>query len=313
MLMAKNIKLEDILNDLQLKKSDQDGINTVAVIGLGVMGQGIAHTVAAAGIEVIAIEKNQERLDLGLNELKESIDHEIQRWTLTKSEKNAILSRIHPTIDFTQAKNCDIVIEAVDENLQLKKSIIEALDALCAPETIFISNTSTLSLSKLAVSIKRSDKLVGLHFLNPVPKVPLVEVVRALKTSDHTFVTVKKFAERLGKTAVEVFEYPGFVTTRVIIPLLNEAMHILMEGVASADGIDTAMKLGYNFQYGPLELADMMGLDEVLAWMESLSHELGEAKYRPCPLLRKMVREGKLGKKSGEGFFRYNEHGRITN
>jgi 3-hydroxybutyryl-CoA dehydrogenase len=311
--MTTNVKLEDILSDIQLKKNDQDGINTVAVIGLGVMGQGIAHTIAAAGIQVVAIERSQERLDQGLAALKESIDHEIQRWTITKSEKNSILSRINPTVDFEQAKNCELVIEAVDENLQLKQAVFDELDKLCGPDTILISNTSTLSLSKLGTFIKRSDKLIGLHFLHPVPKIPLVEVVRALKTSDHTFATVKKFAERLGKTVVEVFEYPGFVTTRTIVPLVNEAMHILMEGVASADGIDTAMKLGYNFQYGPLELADMMGLDEVLAWMESLSHELGEAKYRPCPLLRKMVREGKLGKKSGEGFFRYNEQGRITN
>lgn len=310
--MATNIKIEDILNDLRLEKNDQDGINTVAVIGLGVMGQGIAQTIASHGIEVVAIEKNEKQLEATISSLKETIDREILRWTMTKSEKNSILARIHGTIDFKKAVQCNIIIEAVDENFEMKRRIFTELDDLCAPETIFISNTSTLNLSKLAAATKRADNVIGMHFLNPVPKVPLVEVVRGLKTSDKTFHAVKKFAERLGKTVVEVFEYPGFVTTRLIVPLLNEAMHALMEGVATADGIDTAMKLGYNFQYGPLELADMMGLDEVLAWMESLFHELGEAKYRPCPLLRRMVREGKMGRKSGEGFFKYNDQGKRT-
>ena len=308
--MATNIKIEDILNDLKLEKNDQDGINTVAVIGLGVMGQGIAQTIASHGIEVVAIEKNETQLEATIVSLKENIDREILRWTMTKSEKNSILARIHGATDFKKAVECNIIIEAVDENFEMKRRIFTELDDMCAPETIFISNTSTLNLSKLAAATKRADKVIGMHFLNPVPKVPLVEVVRALKTSDKTFLVVKKFAERLGKTVVEVFEYPGFVTTRIIVPLLNEAMHALMEGVATADGIDTAMKLGYNFQYGPLELADMMGLDEVLAWMESLFHELGEAKYRPCPLLRRMVREGKMGRKSGEGFFKYNDQGK---
>ncbi|HTY11572.1 MAG TPA: 3-hydroxyacyl-CoA dehydrogenase NAD-binding domain-containing protein [Bacteroidota bacterium] len=310
--MATNIKIEDILNDLKLEKNDQDGINAVAVIGFGVMGQGIAQTIASHGIEVVAIEKNQKQLDTMTNLLKESMDREIQRWTMTKSEKNSTLSRIHGSVDFKTATQCNIIIEAVDENFELKKKIFSEFDTLCDPETIFISNTSTLSLSKLAAVTKRPDKVIGMHFLNPVPKVPLVELVRGLKTSDKTFEIMRTFAERIGKTVVEVFEYPGFVTTRIIVPLLNEAMHALMEGVATADGIDTAMKLGYNFQYGPLELADMMGLDEVLAWMESLFHELGEAKYRPCPLLRRMVREGKLGRKSGEGFFKYNDQAKRT-
>jgi 3-hydroxybutyryl-CoA dehydrogenase len=310
--MATNIKIEDILSDLKLEKNDQDGINAVAVIGLGVMGQGIAQTIASHGIEVVAIEKNEKQLETTIGSLQESIDREIQRWTMTKSEKNSILARIHGATDFKNATECNIIIEAVDENFEMKRKIFTELDDLCDPETIFISNTSTLNLSKLAAATKRADKMIGMHFLNPVPKVPLVELVRGLKTSDKTFQIVKQFGERIGKTVVEVFEYPGFVTTRIIVPLLNEAMHALMEGVATAEGIDTAMKLGYNFQYGPLELADMMGLDEVLAWMESLFHELGEAKYRPCPLLRRMVREGKLGRKSGEGFFKYNDQGKRT-
>jgi len=308
--MATSVKIEDILQDLKLEKSDQDGINRVAVVGLGIMGQGIAQTIAAHGIEVVAIEKTEKQLDAMTNALLDGMDREIQRWTITKSEKNAIASRIHGSTEFKNAAQCNIIIEAVDENFELKRRIFTELDEISSPDTIFVSNTSTLSLSKLASATKRPDKVIGMHFLNPVPKIPVVELVRCLKTSDATFQIVKKFAERLGKTAVEVFEYPGFVTTRLIVPLLNEAMHALMEGVSTAEGIDTAMKLGYNFQYGPLELADMMGLDEVLAWMESLFHELGEAKYRPCPLLRRMVREGKLGRKNGEGFYKYTDQGK---
>jgi 3-hydroxybutyryl-CoA dehydrogenase len=280
------------------------------VIGLGVMGQGIAQTLATAGIEVLAVEKSEKRLEHQLRMLDESLDNEITRWTMTKSEKRAILARIKGTTNINAVAQTPMVIESVDENFELKKQLFQKLDPLCSPETIIVSNTSTLNLSKLAASTKRADKIIGMHFLNPVPKVPLVELVRGMKTSDDIFQRVKRLAVKLGKTPIEVFEYPGFVTTRVIIPLLNEAMFILMEGVASADSIDTAMRLGYEFRYGPLELADMMGLDEVLAWMESLFHELGDAKYRPCPILRQMVRKGKLGKKVGEGFYKYNDQGK---
>ncbi|MGE5313398.1 MAG: 3-hydroxyacyl-CoA dehydrogenase family protein [Acidobacteriota bacterium] len=295
---------------MQFAKPASNEVNSIAVVGFGIMGQGIAQTIAAAGIEVTAIEKSEERLTAMRQALEEQMDREIMRWTMTKSEKRAVLSRIHGTCDFQKAKDCEIVIEAVEENFDLKMKVFADLDTLCPPETIFISNTSTLSLTKLATATKRPQKVVGMHFLNPVPKVPLVEIVRGMQTSDEAFFRVKHLAERLGKTAIEVFEYPGFVTTRVILPLINEAIHVLMEGVATAEGIDTAMKLGYHFQYGPLELADSMGLNEVLAWMESLFHELGDAKYRPCPLLRRMVREGKLGRKSGEGFFKYDETGK---
>jgi len=305
-----NIHFQEILGDIQLSKKESDGIHTIAVIGLGVMGQGIAQTIATAGIEVIAVEKSEKRLNHQFKSLDESLDNEIHRWTMTKSEKRAILSRIKGKTDISELSNIPIVIEAVDENFELKRKLFHELDTTCSPSTILISNTSTLNLSKLAASTKRADKVIGMHFLNPVPKVPLVELVRGMKTTDETFTTVKKLAQRLGKTPIEVFEYPGFVTTRVIIPLLNEAMYILMEGVATAESIDTAMRLGYEFRYGPLELADMMGLDEVLAWMDSLFHELGEAKYRPCPLLRQMVRKGKIGKKIGEGFFKYDDHGK---
>ncbi len=274
------------------------------------MGQGIAETIATAGIEVIGIEKNEAALKNGLEGLNRAIDNEIKRWAKTTSEKRAILSRIRGTTDVAELKECDIIIEAVDENFELKRKLIEAFYSVGKEDAVFISNTATLSLSKLAQSSKRPDRIIGMHFLNPVPQVPLVEIVRGMKTSDETFELVKAFAERIGKTPVEVFEYPGFITTRTILPMLNEAMHVLMEGIAKAEDIDTAMKLGYDMQAGPLEMADAMGLDEVLMWMETLFHELGEPRYRPCPLLRRMVRERKLGKKVGEGFFKYNDDGK---
>lgn len=299
----------EILDEIKASKDDAHRIKNVAVVGVGVMGRGIVQAIAQAGFDIIAIEKDEESLNLAKEKLEEALDYEIQRWALTKSEKKSILLRIEWTTNLENAKECELVIEAVDEDFELKKEIFKKLDEICPPHTIFVSNTSTLSLTKISEATKRSDKIIGMHFLNPVPKIPLVELVRALKTSDETFKKVKTFAEQIGKTVVEVYEYPGFVTTRVILPMLNEAMHVLMEGIATAEGIDTAMKLGYNFQMGPLEMADAMGLDEVLTWMETLYKELGE-KYRPCPLLRKLVREGKLGKKTGEGFFKYDEYGR---
>ena len=308
-MKAENIRIEDLLPGIQQIGRESDRIDKVAVVGFGVMGQGIAQTIAVVGIEVLAVEKDEESLERNQLSIEEKLDYEIQRWALTQSEKKAILARIHGSTDLDDCKDYDLVIEAVDEDFQLKKSIFQKLDKICPPGTIIVSNTSTLSLTKIASATNRPDRIIGMHFLNPVPKVPLVEIVRALKTSDSTFTTVKKFAERLGKTVVEVYEYPGFVTTRVIVPMINEAIHVLMEGVATADGIDTAMRLGYNMPYGPLELADTMGLDELLAWMETLFHELGDLKYRPCPLLRRLVREGHLGKKTGQGFFRYDENG----
>lgn len=195
-----------------------------------------------------------------------------------------------------------------------KKSLFKQLDKICNSNTIFVSNTATLSLTKLAEATSRPEKIIGMHFLNPVSKVPLVEIVRALKTSDDTFKKIKKFAEDLGKTVVEVFEYPGFVTTRVILPMLNEAMQALLEGIATAEGIDTAIKLGYGLNVGPLEMADTMGLDEILTWLDTLYHELGTPQYRASAILRRKVREGHLGKKTGEGFFKYDESGkRIEN
>ena len=308
--MTHNLKIEDLQSPLVSKRKTRDEFSLVGVIGLGVMGQGIAQTVAAAGIEVIAIEKNERTLKAGREGLNKSMDMDIKRWGMTQAEKRAILSRIKTSTNLADLKQCDIIIEAIDENFEAKRQLIEAFYSVGKEDAVFISNTATLSLTKLAQSSKRPDRIIGMHFLNPVPRVPLVEIVRGMKTSDETYTLVKRFAERIGKTPVEVFEYPGFITTRIILPLLNEAMHVLMEGIARAEDIDTALRLGYGMQTGPLEMADTMGLDEVLMWMETLFHELGEPRYRPCPLLRRMVRERKLGKKVGEGFFTYDAEGR---
>jgi len=302
-------KIEDLLGDTLPGQPDKDQINYVAIIGLGVMGRGIAQAIAAAGIDVLGVERNQAIAEESMENIKGNLDREIERWAITKSERQSILSRIKITDELEQITECDLVIEAIDEDFKAKEALLTDLDELCADDTIIISNTSTLNLTKLADKTNRAEKIIGMHFLQPVPKVPLVEIIRALKTSDDTFEKVKQFAEQLNKTVVEVYEYPGFVTTRVLVPMLNEAMHVLMEGIASADGIDTAMRLGYNQPMGPLELSDTIGLDEVHTWMETLFHELGDLKYRPCPILKKLVREGKLGKKTGEGFFKYNEYG----
>jgi len=306
----KELKLEDLLKSSP-KMGEQDSINEIAIIGAGVMGQGIAQTISAAGMDVLLIEKNDKKLKQSKAMLSENIDREIKRWAMTKSDKKAILSRINWDTNFDKIADRDLIVEAVDEDFDLKVNIFSQLDKQAKKDCIFVSNTSTLSLTKLAETTNRPDKMIGLHFLNPVPKIPVVEVVKCLHTSNETIAKVKTFVSNIGKTPVEVYEYPGFVTTRAIVPLLNEAMHILQEGIATAKDIDTAMKLGYNFQQGPLEMADSMGLDEVLAWMETLWKTLGEPRYRACPILRKLVRERKLGKKSGEGFYKYDEHGNI--
>ena len=308
--MAEKLKFEDLESSVLSKHKADDKFKAVGVIGLGVMGHGIAQTVAGAGIEVIGVEKNAESMKAGIDGLSRAMDLEIKRWGMTQSEKRAILSRVRGTTDLADLRGCDIIIEAVDENMEMKRQLIEAFYSVGKEDAVFISNTATLSLSKLAQSSRRADRIIGMHFLNPVPQTPLVEIVRGMKTSDETFELVKSFARRIGKTPVEVFEYPGFITTRTILPMLNEAMHVLMEGIARAEDIDVAMKLGYGMQTGPLEMADAMGLDEVLMWMEVMYHELGESRYRACPLLRRMVRERKLGKKVGEGFFKYNEDGK---
>lgn len=311
-MQEEKLRLEDLLES-STSANDDDRINNVAIIGAGIMGRGIAQTVASMGLEVVIVEVDSEKLENAKTKLNDNIDSEIKRWAMTKSDKKSIFSRIKWETDINAVKDCEIIIEAVQEDFDAKVMVFKQIDKIANPEAIFVSNTSTLSLTNISESISRPTKVIGMHFLNPVPKVPMVELVKSLHTSNETVLKVKEFASRIGKTPVEVYEYPGFITTRAIVPLINEAMHILLEGVATAKDIDTALKLGYNFQYGPLEMADMMGLDEVLAWMETLWKTLGEPRYRPNPMIRKLVRERRLGKKTGEGIFKYDEHGNKIN
>ena len=285
-------------------------ISKVMVIGGGVMGRGISRLLTGAGIDVTLVELSQQIMKESLKHLSEEMDLDIQKWGMTESEKRAILSRIKWTTEYDDAPTVDLVVEAVPEDLELKQKLMVKLDQVTRPEIVLISHTSTLSITEIAAATKRPDKVVGLHFLPPVTKIPLAEVVRGLKTSPETLDLIKEFVEQhLDKTVVTVYEYPGYVTTRIIVPLLNEAMHVLLEGIATAEDVDTAMKLGYGFNVGPLALADMMGLDEVMRWMENLLRELSDHKYNPCPLLRKLVRAGHLGRKTGQGFFKYDEEG----
>lgn len=311
--MTENQNLEEIIGKTpEVDENNPRNLSRAGVIGGGTMGQGIAQMMASSGIDVILLEKDEQSLKRSLAELAETMDREISRWGITASEKRAILSRIDGSTDMSKAESLKLIIEAVPEILPLKQEIFRELDALTEGNAILVSNTSTLSLSEIAAATTHPRNVIGMHFMNPVTKTRIVEVIRGLSTSEETFNYAKGFAERINKTVVEVYEYPGFVTTRVIIPMLNEAMYVLMEGVATAEGIDTAMKLGFNLNFGPLEFADMMGLDEVMKWMETLFHELGDIKYRPCPLLRKMVRANHLGKKTDHGFYRYDKDGRKT-
>lgn len=303
--------LKDILRQGGSIPSDDDVLQRVAVVGAGTMGLGIAQAIAQKGMEVLIVEKDETSLKHSMHQLDVNLDREIARWSMTDSDKRALLSRIHGTVDLSEVEEFKLIIEAVPDVLQVKKDLLLRLDTLADPEAVFVTNTSVLSVTELAEGTIRPKKVIGMHFLNPVPKRPLVEVVKGLQTSAETVEFVKQFAEAIGKTVVEVYESPGFVTTRVVLPMLNEAMYALMEGVATAEGIDTAIRLGYDFVQGPLQLADQMGLDEVWSWLDAMFRETGDTKYRPCPLLRKLVRAGHHGVKTGKGFFEYDENGRM--
>lgn len=282
----------------------------LVIVGGGTMGQGIAHSAASKGLEVLLIEVDEDALKHSLNCINEAIDREIEKWALTTSEKKSILSRIKGTVNFSDVTDQLFLIEAVPERLEVKQHLFRELEKYCSPEAILITNTSTLSITEIASSLAHPEKLIGMHFLSPVPKVRVIELVRGVQTSNQTFQKAMGFAAKLDLSSIEVFESPGYVTTRVIVPMINEAIQVLMEGVASAEDIDTALRLGYELTYGPLTMADRMGLDTLQSWLETLFRDLGDLKYRPCPLLKMMVRAGLLGVKTGHGFFGYDDEGR---
>jgi 3-hydroxybutyryl-CoA dehydrogenase len=285
-------------------------VRKAGVVGVGTMGQGIAEMLAYNGLDVHIIEKSNELLVHAIAMIEQSLDKQMERWALTHAEKKIIMSRIHPVESLAGLAGCELVIETITEELESKRDIFEQLDQLCGPNTILASNTSTLSLTELASVTAHPERVIGMHFVYPVIKTNLVEIVRGLKTSDETFARTKHFVEEIiHKKGVMVFESPGFVTTRLICLFINEALHVLEEGVASAEDIDSAMRIGYSFQHGPLEMADRFGLDAVLAALERMFREYGELKYRPSIVLKKMVRGGKLGVKSGIGFFKYDKDG----
>jgi 3-hydroxybutyryl-CoA dehydrogenase len=285
----------------------------IMVIGAGAMGQGLSEAIAAAGHDVTLVDKTTKQVERGMRGIDEAMDREIGRWGLTQADKKAIRSRIHPTSDLSQAEDAEIVLEAIPEDLEKKRDLFEKLDRICPDGTLLITNTGTLSISEIAQATERPEKIIGMHFLNPVTRIPLVEIVKGLRTDQETFQKAVEFADMLDKKWIAVNEYPGYVTTRIIVPLINEAMHVLMEGVATADDIDEAMKLGFGFNVGPLALADQMGLDVVMSWMVNLLRELSEHRYNPCPILRKLVRAGHLGVKTGKGFFEYDKDGNRLN
>jgi 3-hydroxybutyryl-CoA dehydrogenase len=278
---------------------------TLGVIGCGTMGNGITHVAARSGLKVVLHDLQQPFLDRALQTIETNLEREVAKSKISADVKSAALSRIVATTDMTALADADFVIEAVIENLETKSKVFEAADAITRPGVILASNTSSISITKIASKTRRPDKVVGMHFMNPVPVMKLVEIVRGLATSDETYQSTKLLAESLGKTPVEVNDFPGFVSNRVLMPMINEAIYCVMEGVGTAEAIDSVMKLGMNHPTGPLALADLIGLDVCLDIMEVLHGGFGDSKYRPCPLLRKMVDAGHLGRKTGQGFYKY--------
>ena len=280
-------------------------ITTIGVVGSGTMGNGIAHVAARAGYRVLLCDVQQDALNRGIETISRNLDREIAKNKLSVSGKSEVIARITGTIEMDRFTECDFVIEAVIEDFEAKAKLFQSLDTIVRPGVIFASNTSSISITRMASKTQRPDKIIGMHFMNPVPVMSLVEIVRGLATSDATCRVTRSLAESFGKTPVEVADFPGFVSNRVLMPMINEAIFCVMEGVGSPEAIDTVMKLGMNHPMGPLALADLIGLDICLNILEVLHEGLGDPKYRPCPLLRKMVDAGQLGRKSGRGFYQY--------
>jgi len=280
-------------------------IKTVAVLGAGTMGNGIAHVFARAGYNVILRDVEQRFLDGALDTIGKNLDREIKKGRLAEAEKGTVLARLKPATDMGAIAAADFVVEAVPEKIEIKRAVLTEADRLLLDDVILASNTSSIAMTTLAALTKRPDRFVGMHFMNPVPVMVLVEVIRALQTSDATFNTTMQLAKKLGKTPVAVNDAPGFVSNRVLMPLINEAAYCVMEGVATPEAVDAVMKLGMNHPMGPLELADFIGLDVCVDIMHVLQEGLGDPKYRACPLLRKYVAAGRLGRKSSRGFYTY--------
>ena len=280
---------------------------TIGLVGAGTMGSGIAQAGALSGYDVTMQDISDEQVAKGIKSITKSLERLAARDKISSTDQSSALARIEGTTTLDDLAECDVVIEAATENMELKIAVFAQLDTLCKSDTILASNTSSLSITRLAAATRRPDRVIGLHFFNPVPIMKLVEIVRALQTSDETFTEMDTLTRQLGKEPVSVQDSPGFVVNRMLVPMINEAIFVLHEGIASAEEIDTAMKLGANHPIGPLALADMIGIDVCLFVMEILHNDFADSKFRPCPLLKKMVNAGYLGRKSGRGFFHYSQ------
>lgn len=280
-------------------------IRTIMVVGAGQMGSGIAQTAAQAGNSVIINDINKRAVERSVASIEQHLARAVSKGKLPEERKTDILTRITASVNLEDASGAELVIEAAPEQLDIKKTLFQTLDHICPPQTILATNTSSLPITEIAAATNRAERVIGMHFMNPVPVMPLVEIIRGLATADDVCVSIMALVERMGKTAVEVHDFPGFASNRILMPMINEAIYAVYEGVAAPEAVDRIMKLGMNHPMGPLTLADFIGLDTCLAVMETLQHGFGDSKYRPCPLLRKYVNAGWLGRKSGRGFYTY--------